>query len=658
MSSNFLNCSSLFGNGSNSNKVKKSALFNQPENSNYNTNALQSQSQGVGQNNGFMFGNNTNVSPFNNAGNNSNNPYNNLGTLTDSFSAASNASKKSRRSRASVVNTLILNSRSNQSQNTSMITDMRQNTFIQNNITINMNKSYGSNQMKAMHKQLQQYQSNNNGKSPVLKFDNQFLDDDAVMNDGDEIFEFSQQPPRISIDSNGIIGQKQHARQNINEEEFQLDEERKDGKLDYQNNSIDDHRIDSKKRLAEKKGFSKGDILSSNTSNDSRNASDSDGGSISIGMHGNSLGVGVDMIGAHTVDHSQIMGRGSGSNNDPGSQDVSRISNPHKIKKDKILVGGKAHKHIKKDKKGKKSNKDKLKDESLSVNSIMNQSVLQAGPFGPAQILKTFLKDIDKQQTFDSQTMNNAYQCRICLERITNIFTTSDVTSPCKCAGSVKFIHVNCLKQWVKSKGSISCEICHSLYSQQWIEWAFEKNYIKQPDTDNYEDDDDDDGMDLLDKNIDAFKFFFILLSLVCLFFFISSFLVSNSILSNILLDDPLFLTFRGAFMSITIICLYFIYKWRRMINVQDKQANGMNNNLQEQILQVHSGKLLILIEKSRGRGQELLEKLQQNKEEENSSRQLMAGNADFSSRVIQPGDSMSVGGNLPSLGNNHNFNH
>ena len=67
---------------------------------------------------------------------------------------------------------------------------------------------------------------------------------------------------------------------------------------------------------------------------------------------------------------------GRGSSNDPGSQDVSRISQPHKIKKDKILVGGKAHKHIKKDKKGKKSNKDKLKDESLSVNSIMNQSVL------------------------------------------------------------------------------------------------------------------------------------------------------------------------------------------------------------------------------------------------------------------------------------------
>ncbi|CDW71157.1 zinc finger protein [Stylonychia lemnae] len=280
---------------------------------------------------------------------------------------------------------------------------------------------------------------------------------------------------------------------------------------------------------------------------------------------------------------------------------------PNKIKKDKIVVTGKAHKHIKKDKKRGQSKEAKI-NQSLSVNNIMSQNKEQ--PFGPASILKTFLKgDAHAQnpeivlqgQSFENQTMGNAYQCRICLERITNIFTTSDVTSPCKCAGSVKFIHVQCLKQ---------------------------------PDTDNY-DDEDDEGMDLLDRNLDSFKFFFILLSLAGLFFFISSFLVTNPILTNILLDDPLYLIFRIVIFIVFLVSAAFGIKWRKMLASNDKQANGMNMSLQEQIIQVQSGRILNLIEKSRGRGQELLEKLQQNKEEETSSRQLI-GSSDFSSR-IQP---------------------
>lgn len=63
--------------------------------------------------------------------------------------------------------------------------------------------------------------------------------------------------------------------------------------------------------------------------------------------------------------------------------------------------------------------------------------------------------------------------------------------------------------------------------------------------------------------------------------------------------------------MGVAVLAMVFIGKWRSMIVAQDKLANGMNNNLQEQILQVQSGSLLTLIEKSRGRGQELLDKLQ-----------------------------------------------
>ena len=42
----------------------------------------------------------------------------------------------------------------------------------------------------------------------------------------------------------------------------------------------------------------------------------------------------------------------------------------------------------------------------------------------------------------------------------------------------MKFVHVKCLKEWIRSSGSVQCEICHSLYKQCWIEWAFEKGYL------------------------------------------------------------------------------------------------------------------------------------------------------------------------------------
>lgn len=88
--------------------------------------------------------------------------------------------------------------------------------------------------------------------------------------------------------------------------------------------------------------------------------------------------------------------------------------------------------------------------------------------------------------------------------------------------------------------------------------------------------------MDLLDKHIDSFKFFFILISLSGLFFFISSFLVSSPILTNIALDDPLYLIFRIVIFLIFLVCSTFIVKWRKLILKTEKQANGMNVSLQE----------------------------------------------------------------------------
>lgn len=43
--------------------------------------------------------------------------------------------------------------------------------------------------------------------------------------------------------------------------------------------------------------------------------------------------------------------------------------------------------------------------------------------------------------------------CRICLSKSTN--DDNPLISPCLCSGSVKYLHLNCLKQWLKSKVDI-----------------------------------------------------------------------------------------------------------------------------------------------------------------------------------------------------------
>ena len=52
--------------------------------------------------------------------------------------------------------------------------------------------------------------------------------------------------------------------------------------------------------------------------------------------------------------------------------------------------------------------------------------------------------------------------CRICYE---NEIPMNKIVAPCKCKGSIKFIHVKCLKKWIRTrqcehKYKKYCEIC------------------------------------------------------------------------------------------------------------------------------------------------------------------------------------------------------
>lgn len=63
-------------------------------------------------------------------------------------------------------------------------------------------------------------------------------------------------------------------------------------------------------------------------------------------------------------------------------------------------------------------------------------------------------------------------QCRFCLE-----IGGEDLISPCKCCGSVKYIHKSCLRRWVVEEDTINysrviCSICSSpLYRLETISY-------------------------------------------------------------------------------------------------------------------------------------------------------------------------------------------
>lgn len=54
-------------------------------------------------------------------------------------------------------------------------------------------------------------------------------------------------------------------------------------------------------------------------------------------------------------------------------------------------------------------------------------------------------------------------QCKICFQKDSDTEDTPDV-HPCKCVGSMKYVHASCLEHWLKISSSKRCELCHYDY--------------------------------------------------------------------------------------------------------------------------------------------------------------------------------------------------
>ena len=60
-----------------------------------------------------------------------------------------------------------------------------------------------------------------------------------------------------------------------------------------------------------------------------------------------------------------------------------------------------------------------------------------------------------------SLELNLLFACRICLQQS----KSKDLISPCKCKGSLQYIHKSCFISWIASKqNNLICELCQTHY--------------------------------------------------------------------------------------------------------------------------------------------------------------------------------------------------
>ncbi|CAG9327579.1 unnamed protein product [Blepharisma stoltei] len=103
------------------------------------------------------------------------------------------------------------------------------------------------------------------------------------------------------------------------------------------------------------------------------------------------------------------------------------------------------------------SDSDISEETSMKISnrdSVESVEILTITPKLPFQVTHS---------SFNARSPNSPFRCRICLDAS----NWEDMISPCLCKGSVKYVHKQCLEQWIrysqKTPGSKNiCELCHT----------------------------------------------------------------------------------------------------------------------------------------------------------------------------------------------------
>ena len=88
---------------------------------------------------------------------------------------------------------------------------------------------------------------------------------------------------------------------------------------------------------------------------------------------------------------------------------------------------------------------------STSLKGGLGPSVLYENPH--AFLFDQKLLNTQKHALNSTHTSNNSFVCRICLEEENpDEISENPFIVPCKCMGSMKYIHVKCMREWIDSK--------------------------------------------------------------------------------------------------------------------------------------------------------------------------------------------------------------
>uniref|UniRef100_A0A8C4WSG2 Membrane associated ring-CH-type finger 3 n=1 Tax=Eptatretus burgeri TaxID=7764 RepID=A0A8C4WSG2_EPTBU len=74
----------------------------------------------------------------------------------------------------------------------------------------------------------------------------------------------------------------------------------------------------------------------------------------------------------------------------------------------------------------------------------------------------------------DKSVSSDYYICRICHEE--SGWPRGPLLSPCRCSGSLAWVHAACLETWLETAGASSCELCRHEFSLErsprpFVEW-------------------------------------------------------------------------------------------------------------------------------------------------------------------------------------------
>jgi len=203
------------------------------------------------------------------------------------------------------------------------------------------------------------------------------------------------------------------------------------------------------------------------------------------------------------------------------------------------------------------------------------------------------------------QSSVNITTCRICMCQIVDIL--EEATFPCSCQGSIKYVHTICIQEWIKTSGAIECEICHQMYSEEWVSWAIEHDYVKKDAVEEEE----EVLEDIIDKYCDKLKYLFMFMILVFILYFVIFFIMRKNMPEKTD-NDIIFLIWRWFILLWVVTIILLVFFWAKVLSNDYIRRFKLSIIIRKRLSEINAFPLLTEIEGHRDNIREFYQELKQ----------------------------------------------